>query len=66
MNFRDAITFTVACVCTAAVAISIVLSIYYGTTNSSQRYYAAMNECINARGSWVPVGNSGSCIMNRQ
>ena len=62
----EMITWIVGCVCAAAVAITIVLSIYYGTTSGSVRYYATMNECIQARGTWVPSNNTASCIINKE
>ena len=68
MNSKDeVIKFVSGCVCAALVAIAIVAAIYYGANNGSIRYHAAMNECIQARGTWVPaVGNSGSCVINKQ
>jgi len=63
---NDTITFVVGCVCLAAVIISIVAAFYFGATNSNIRYHNAMNECIQARGTWVPTGASGTCVINRQ
>ena len=65
-EIMEMVTWTVGCVCVAAVLITIVLSIYYGTTNSSVRYHASMSECIQARGTWVPSINTGSCVINNQ
>lgn len=68
MNSKnDMITFIVGCVCLAAVLISVVAALYFGATNSSILYHNAMNECIQARGTWVPaIGNTGSCVINKQ
>lgn len=67
MNSKnEVIMFVSGCVCAAAVVIAIVAAFYNGANNSSLRYHAAMNECIQARGTWVPsMGNSGSCIINK-
>ena len=60
----ETITFSVACFSAAAVVIAIVVSIYFGTVHSNQLYYAAMQQCIEAHGTWVPSINSGACVIN--
>lgn len=60
----DAITFCAACFSAAAVVIAIILCIYFGTANSNQLYYATMQQCIEARGTWVPSINTGACVIN--
>lgn len=60
----EAITFSVGCFSIVAVIIAIVIGIYFGTAHSNQLYYATMQQCIEARGTWVPSINSGACVMN--
>lgn len=67
MNSKnDMITCIVGCVCVAAIVISIVAAFYFGVMNSGIRYHATMNECIQARGTWVPTGTTGACVINKQ
>lgn len=60
----ETITFSVACFSAAAVVVAIMLCIYFTTANSNQLYYATMQQCIEARGTWVPSINTGACVMN--
>ena len=60
----ETITFCVACFSAAAVVVAIMLCIYFTTANSNQLYYATMQQCIEARGTWVPSINTGACVMN--
>ena len=60
----ETVTFCAACFSAAAVVIAIILCIYFGTAYSNQLYYAIMQQCIEARGTWVPSINTGACIIN--
>jgi hypothetical protein len=46
------------------IILSIVTVIYYGTADSNQRYYASMDKCIAAGGSFIPMrGSEALCIQ---
>lgn len=64
----ETITFSVACFSIAAVVIAIIASIYFGIMHSNQLYYATMQQCIEAHGTWIPNHGSGSgaCVINNQ
>ena len=62
----ETITFSVACFSIAAVVIAIIASIYFGTVHSNQLYYATMQQCIEAQGTWIPNRGSGACVINNQ
>lgn len=52
--------------CTTAVVIvlGIVAAIYFGATDANQKYYASMDKCIAATGTFIPMrGGEAVCIM---
>lgn len=65
MNDLDK-SFAIGCISAAAVVICIVISIYYGMSNNNRRYHAAMQQCIEARGTWVPTTGTGACVINNR
>lgn len=65
MNDLDK-SFAIGCISAAAVVICIVSAIYYGMSNNNRQYHAAMQQCIEARGTWVPTQSSGACIMGNR
>lgn len=60
----ETITFCAACFSATAVVVAIILSIYFGSVHSNQLYYATMQQCIEARGTWVPSINTGACVIS--
>lgn len=48
------------------VFLGIIGLITYGVQTSNEKYYAAMNQCVSANGTWIPTQNSGACIMKEQ
>lgn len=65
MNELDK-SFAIACISVAAVVITIVAAIYYGMSNNNRQYHAAMQQCIETRGTWVPIAGTGACVINNQ
>lgn len=59
----ETITFCAACFSVAAVVATLIVSIYFGTKHNNQAYYSVMQQCIEARGTWVPSVSSGACII---
>jgi len=52
--------------CTTAVimTLSIVSAIYFGTTNTNEKYYASMDKCTSSGGSFIPQSQgSAICLM---
>lgn len=66
LDKSEMITFSVGCISAAAVVISVVAAIYYGISNSSRQYHTAMQQCIEARGTWVPTTGTGACVINNR
>ena len=60
----ETLTFCAACFSAAAVVVAIILSIYFSSVHSNQLYYATMQQCIEARGTWVPSNNTGACVIS--
>ena len=60
----ETVTFCAGCFSVAAVVIAVILCVYFGTAHSNQLYYATMQQCIEARGTWVPSINTGACVIN--
>jgi len=50
--------------CGTVVILGILTAIYHVTTDSNQRYYASMDKCIAAGGSFIPMrGSEAICIQ---
>ena len=50
--------------CATTVVISLITMIYFGTTDNYQRYYASMDKCTAAGGSFIPQGRGDAiCLM---
>ena len=44
--------------------LGIVTAIYFGTTEANQKYYASMDKCTAAGGSFIPTSQGNAiCIM---
>lgn len=55
--------------CTTAVVIvlGVVAAIYFGMLDNNQKYYASMEKCIAAAGTFVPMrGGEAFCFMGNK
>jgi len=44
--------------------LGIVSMIYFGVQNTNEKYYASMDKCIAAGGSFIPTSQGNSvCLM---
>ena len=50
-------------VCGAIVLSVLFVCITIGTIDSNKHYYASMNKCIEAEGTWIPNKNVGICLV---
>jgi hypothetical protein len=50
--------------CATTMVLGIVTVIYLGSTDNNQRYYASMDKCTAAGGSFIPQSRGDAiCIM---
>lgn len=50
--------------CATVIILGLLTAIYYGTADTNQRYYASMDKCIAAGGSFIPIrGSEAICLM---
>ena len=50
--------------CATTMVLGIVTVIYLGSTDINQRYYASMDKCTTAGGSFIPQSRGDAiCIM---
>jgi hypothetical protein len=46
------------------IILGLVTAIYFGSIDNSQKYYASMDKCIAAGGSFIPMrGSEAICIQ---
>lgn len=46
------------------IILGFVTAIYFGSVDNSQKYYASMDRCIAAGGSFIPMrGSEAICIQ---
>ena len=50
-------------ICGAVVLSVLFICITIGTMDSNKYYYASMNKCIEAEGTWIPNKNVGICLV---
>jgi len=54
----------IGCTTAAVVILGIVSMIYFGVQNTNEKYYASMDKCIAAGGSFIPTSQGNSvCLM---
>jgi hypothetical protein len=54
----------IGCTTFMVVVLGIVTAIYFGVQNTSEKYYASMDKCTAAGGSFIPLRNSDAiCLM---
>ena len=50
-------------ICGTIIASVFFICITIGTMDSNKYYYASMNKCIEAEGTWIPNKNVGICLV---
>jgi hypothetical protein len=50
--------------CATIIVLGVLITIYLGSADNNQRYYASMDKCISAGGSFIPMrGSEAICIQ---
>jgi hypothetical protein len=49
--------------CMTVTILGIITAIYYGTVDSNQRYYASMDKCTAAGGSFIPMARGDAICL---
>jgi len=53
--------------CGTVIILGLLTAIYLGTTDTNQRYYASMDKCTTAGGSFIPIrGSEAICLMGNK
>jgi hypothetical protein len=53
--------------CATVIILGLLTAIYFGTTDTNQRYYASMDKCTTAGGSFIPIrGSEAICLMGNK
>jgi hypothetical protein len=48
----------------AVIILGVVAAIYFGVTDTNQKYYASMDKCTSAGGSFIPMARGDAiCLM---
>lgn len=54
----------IGCMTAVIIVVAFVVTIYLGSADNNQRYYASMDKCIAAGGSFIPMrGSEALCIQ---
>ena len=54
----------IGCTSATIVVLGVLITIYLGSSDNNQRYYASMDKCIAAGGSFIPMRDSEAlCIQ---
>ena len=54
----------IGCVTFALVVLGLTTAIYFGVQNTNAKYYASMDKCTAAGGSFIPQGSGEAlCLM---
>ena len=54
----------IAWTCGTVIILGILAAIYFGTNDTNQRYYASMDKCTAAGGSFIPTYQGNAvCLM---
>jgi len=54
----------IGCITAAVIILGVVLAILAGVTNSNEKYYASMDKCTTAGGSFIPQSQGNAlCLM---
>jgi hypothetical protein len=50
--------------CATTIVLGLVTAIYFGVKDTSAKYYASMDKCTAAGGSFIPMARGdASCLM---
>ena len=49
--------------CATVTILGIVTAIYFGVQNTNAKYYASMDKCIAAGGSFIPMARGDAICM---
>jgi hypothetical protein len=60
---RDRGTEVLFLICGTIIVSIFFICITIGTMNGNRHYYASMNKCIEAGGTWIPNKNVGICLV---
>ena len=44
------------------VSVSLISAVYFGIQNSNEKYYASMDKCTAAGGTFIPTGGQSGAI----
>ena len=59
--------FFIGCTTAAVIVLGIVSMIYFGVQSTNEKYYASMDKCIAAGGSFIPQSQgSAICMMGNK
>ena len=54
----------VGCMTAVIIILGIVAAVFFGSIDNNQKYYASMDKCIAAGGSFIPMrGSEAICIQ---
>ena len=57
----------VGCVTAAVITLGIAAAIFFGVQNTNEKYYASMDKCTAASGSFIPMrGGEAVCFMGNK
>ena len=64
---RFDLDFPMGCIAVVAIILGIASAFYFGSIDNNQKYYASMDKCIAAGGSFIPMRNSEAlCLMSNK
>lgn len=64
---RFDLDFPMGCFAVVAVVLGITSAFYFGSVDNNQKYYASMDKCIAAGGSFIPMrGSEAVCFMGNK
>ena len=56
--------FSIGCTTAVVITLGIISAIYFGVQNTNEKYYASMDKCTAAGGSFIPQSQgSAICLM---
>ena len=53
----------IGCTTAAVITLGIVSMIYFGVQSTNEKYYASMDKCIVAGGSFIPTSQGNAICM---
>ena len=56
--------FFIGCTTAAVIVLGVVTMIYFGVQDTNAKYYASMDKCTSAGGSFIPTSQGNAiCLM---